>query len=817
MPPVRARRGRKTGVIYPPKNPWAAQRLQPREEPITGGERMLREVQADIADIYMASEDIQMAKIAEGIKILYGFDGHPEQIRALHQLIYRRQDTLLVAKTSFGKSVVLQALPCLVPTVVVIVILPLNVIGAEQEQNISALKGAVPIHVHASNISAVLLEDIRTGRYTHVLISPELIMSERVRRVLVDPLFRSHVALVAIDEVHLVSDWGLTFRKAYTKLRAVRIRLGAVPWFACTATLDRATEQSVRRLLRFQAETVVIRTPVDRPDIALVRIYMTPAEKTSFTALKFVVERAYVETDVTAQIRARLTRGQSRRNILGTVHQRFPSPQRIHKTLVFLDSKSSLSACCETMRGWLEGFGYSRRLARATIQYYHASIADADKERIIRDIRKKSGNLRIVITSDALAHGANIKDIDRVVQFGLFRIKSVNLIWQRIGRCVRAMDRTDGVAFLLIERRWRGERGPILSRRMNSQPSQRKLIMERQLQNESAQYQNISAEDGITDFTADIASVASVDSAVLDELETNTAADVADAAEFDGDPAANSQIDDDIAVRITMDDVQRAQKVRYRTHAESRARLPETIYQLANESTKCLRNVFLSHYQERSEISGQNNCCSNCNPELIPSDIEDIQASSASRPRANKLLVADIRSWFDDWLSSHYAGFVWPPNCGSVISDAELRLLAHSASQIQDGVTIQRILPNWPWVLLGEAVDQLAQYIRVSYTRLQCEASSSQQPADIANRRLIRLSLSKSSADIPLSSVPSVAIFTEPATRDSTADNAPSYETLSPAVESTRRPLQLLDCNAVRRSARTKTPSAKLREQRVLN
>ena len=46
---------------------------------------------------------------------------------------------MLMAKTSFSKSIVIQALLCLVPNAVIIIILPLNAIGLEQVKKIVKL------------------------------------------------------------------------------------------------------------------------------------------------------------------------------------------------------------------------------------------------------------------------------------------------------------------------------------------------------------------------------------------------------------------------------------------------------------------------------------------------------------------------------------------------------------------------------------------------------------------------------------------------------------------------------------------------------
>ena len=53
---------------------------------------------------------------------------------------------------SFGKSLIPQAIPLLLPGKVIICILPLNVIGEEQVEKVARLPGAKPIHIRADNV-----------------------------------------------------------------------------------------------------------------------------------------------------------------------------------------------------------------------------------------------------------------------------------------------------------------------------------------------------------------------------------------------------------------------------------------------------------------------------------------------------------------------------------------------------------------------------------------------------------------------------------------------------------------------------------------
>jgi superfamily II DNA helicase RecQ len=97
---------------------------------------------------------------------------------------------------------------------------------------IRAILGANPVFVCAEVIKAHadILKHIKAGRFTRVLVSPELLSSKRFHDILPWPAFRSYVSLVVIDECYLVANWGKSFRPHYAQLFKVRSLLGpAVP------------------------------------------------------------------------------------------------------------------------------------------------------------------------------------------------------------------------------------------------------------------------------------------------------------------------------------------------------------------------------------------------------------------------------------------------------------------------------------------------------------------------------------------------------------------------------------------------------------
>ena len=70
--------------------------------------------------------------------------------------------------------------------------------------------------------------------------------------------------LVAIDELHVVSEWGTSWRPAYSKLSILRNQINLdVPWFGTSATLDPEMLITVKELVGFNSSTVTQKTSVN--------------------------------------------------------------------------------------------------------------------------------------------------------------------------------------------------------------------------------------------------------------------------------------------------------------------------------------------------------------------------------------------------------------------------------------------------------------------------------------------------------------------------------------------------------------------------
>ena len=299
----------------------------------TGAAQTLKKIQQKLA--ISETNEKQFKCIEEAVELVYGFPAKKDQVQSLHSLLVRKEDRILIAKTGYGKSVVPQLLPLLSPDSIVLIILPLNALGAEQLVDIEKLPLANPVWLHADNNDESMLRRIAAGLYTHILVSPEIACSLKFcDQVVSQTLFRKRLRAVVVDEVHLVVDWGRSFRKAYSLLKHFRNRIGQKPWFGCTATFDPGCFDELCRYIGFKKSVRVIRTGIDRPEIAYIRKVIRKNQKMQFRYLYFVIENA--------------------------VKDARPTPSRIPKTLIFFESKKIMRKCMYTIRKWLrEKNGYS--------------------------------------------------------------------------------------------------------------------------------------------------------------------------------------------------------------------------------------------------------------------------------------------------------------------------------------------------------------------------------------------------------------------------------------------------------------------------
>ena len=202
-------------------------------------------------------------KIHSILKGTFGYQSFRfEQLNIINSILSGR-DTLAIMPTGGGKSLCYQ-IPALTLDGVTLVISPLISLMHDQVMNLKEY-GVKSLFMNSS-LSAREASEARSqilrGEVKIVYLSPEGILSPFVR----DFFSKVRISLVAIDEVHCVSQWGHEFRKDYTRLGELKDMFPGVPLLALTATADAKTRADISKQLRLNDPNVFI-SSFDRPNI----------------------------------------------------------------------------------------------------------------------------------------------------------------------------------------------------------------------------------------------------------------------------------------------------------------------------------------------------------------------------------------------------------------------------------------------------------------------------------------------------------------------------------------------------------------------
>jgi len=325
-------------------------------------------------------------------------------------------------------------------------IIPLIKLGDEQLDEIRKLGCTQPCLITSETKSRDkdLLKRVRRGEYTHVLLGPEQASSKAFRAVLRDPLLQRRVGLVAIDECHLVKQWSV-FRPEFTMLGQLRTILHQdVVWFGCSATLDNAAEELILNSAGFRCvgphpyQTEVIRTSINRDDISIVVEPIPRGRVQSYDRLQFLMDES-----VDAEART-------------------ATPERIQKTIIFIDGRRKVDQAATYLRQVLqlktsmfpEGQKYTqsgeaRRCVFNVVETFTSHVSKFDRDCRYDEFKKSSSTIRLMVSTTSLGIGVNIPDIERVIIWRFPIDDSLCELWQRIGRGGRGEGRTS-IAYIFL-------------------------------------------------------------------------------------------------------------------------------------------------------------------------------------------------------------------------------------------------------------------------------------------------------------------------------------------------------------------------------
>ena len=288
-------------------------------------------------------------------------------------------DVLCILPTGGGKSICFQV-PAMMREGLAIVVTPLIALMKDQVQNLEK-RGIKALSIHAGMSRREIdlaLNNAAYGDVKFLYVSPERLGTE---------LFRSYlevmrVNFIVVDEAHCVSQWGYDFRPDYLKINQIR-ELCDAPLIALTATATPSV-----------AEDIIARLRKDGRDFKMLR---SGFERLN---LSYIVRKC---SDTAGQA-LDICRSVAGSGIIYLRHRRK----------------------CEEVAALLRAGGVSA-------SFYHAGLGS--ETRTLRQQQWKSGELRVMVCTNAFGMGIDKPDVRFVVHMSL--PDSLEAYFQEAGRAGR--------------------------------------------------------------------------------------------------------------------------------------------------------------------------------------------------------------------------------------------------------------------------------------------------------------------------------------------------------------------------------------------
>ncbi|KAF9033337.1 P-loop containing nucleoside triphosphate hydrolase protein [Panaeolus papilionaceus] len=292
-------------------------------------------------------------------------------------------DSIVIAGTGSGKTMPFMMVLLADPEKKALIISPLKIL---QEDQVARFK--------KFNISAVAVNgDTWCDKLAKVAF----------RSYLINPTLSESVAMVVVDEAHCVSQWGNNFRTEYSEVGKLRSFFPVdTPFLITSATLPPNTLIDLEDKFNLDLRTCFyINLGNDRPNIKM--------------SVKYIKSNK----DYTAVLP------------LLTPNGCLPSSSDdIIKTIIFVDSVSSTQLCAKKIQCLFPPHLHSH------VDVLNALRSRRSKRRVMREFG--SGKVKVLVATEAAGMGADIPDIERVIQLGA--PQSLSIWVQRAGRAGRSSD-----------------------------------------------------------------------------------------------------------------------------------------------------------------------------------------------------------------------------------------------------------------------------------------------------------------------------------------------------------------------------------------
>ena len=231
---------------------------------------------------------IVIANILDAVKAQEKTELYKKQLESgelskedFHEIIFdqdgnQRGKQIVLLPTGAGKS-----LCFLVPSLLIdgptLILYPLLALMSDQQRRME--EGNMEIVVfkgqQTSEQRKANFEKLKNGAKV-ILANPEVLQSES----LLEEIAKFNIKHIAIDEAHCVSEWGDTFRPAYTTVGNIIQKLGNPVVTAFTATASPSVLERISQII-FDGKAHILRSESDRKNIIYHVVKTASKEKTA--------------------------------------------------------------------------------------------------------------------------------------------------------------------------------------------------------------------------------------------------------------------------------------------------------------------------------------------------------------------------------------------------------------------------------------------------------------------------------------------------------------------------------------------------------
>ena len=287
----------------------------------------------------------------------------PNQLKPINRILDGK-DTLLIAATSFGKSLIAQIPAIILKDKLTVIIEPLTALSHDQVEKLQNL-GIVADYLDSTQSKDEqqrVLKMLKKRELTLLYLSPEKLNPECIPH----EIYKNDIGLVVVDECHCVTFWGYTFREDYLHIGDFIDSLKHHPTvLAMTASAPPEDRSEIMELLSMQ-DAKCITTSLYRSNLHFMKHAVTSRSE------QLKVLKKYMKK----------------------FHK--------HTTIIYCSTKNTVEEVAKRLK----------KIYPGEVVAYHSKDRRGEKDML-------SGKKHIIVATSALAMGVSIRDVDLVIHYNM--------------------------------------------------------------------------------------------------------------------------------------------------------------------------------------------------------------------------------------------------------------------------------------------------------------------------------------------------------------------------------------------------------------